>query len=101
VQRGLVRPSFVLVVAAIGCSAPDRPPPAGDGTVADETRSAIGGSAECEPRTSRACQHYYRDERGQLQCPTSFQLCRADGHGWLPCAMYVIGPDGDPVPFEP
>jgi hypothetical protein len=98
VQRGLVRPSFVLVVIAIGCGAPERPAPAGDSTLEADTTALATASQVCEPRSSRECEYRYRDESGQEQCPMSYQLCRADGFAWLPCAQYVVGPDGDPIP---
>jgi hypothetical protein len=96
-----VSTSVVLAVSTSGCSASDHPAPAGDSTIQADTSALAPGSAPCEPRSARACRHHYRDERGQPQCPMSFQLCRADGAVWLPCAMYIIGPDGDPVLMKP
>jgi hypothetical protein len=96
VQRGLFRPSFVLVVVAIGCGAPERPAPAGDSTIEADTTALATGSPVCEPRSTRACRHYFRDSRGQEQCPMSFQICSVDGYAWLACGEYEFGVDGEP-----
>jgi hypothetical protein len=100
--------------ALVACVSEQRPPPEGD-TVASELASEeqdddVSGSPSdgadvdaarpeaCPPSTFRECRHYYRDARGQLNCPLSYQFCRADGKGWLPCGKYVTGEDGSPQP---
>jgi hypothetical protein len=97
VQRSLVRPSFVLLAVAIGCGAPERPAPAGDSTVEADTTALATGAPACEPRSSRPCRHYFRDSRGQEQCPMATQICSVDGDAWLACGEYDYDRNGDPT----
>jgi hypothetical protein len=94
-SRALALTVTLLVDAyVLGCGAPDRPPPAGDpeGEVDPAAAAALAQAADlhathptCEPGGLRECRIYFRDESGQMQCPTQSQFCRADGRGWLPC----------------
>ncbi|MBX3187054.1 MAG: hypothetical protein KF819_08570 [Labilithrix sp.] len=101
---------IVLVFTMSSCAAA-RPPAEGDSIDDAEwaeswaelhQQRVVGPDTPrvCTPGAARECRLYYRTPSGDPQCPTSYQLCRADGREWLPCGQYVVGADGMPVRYE-
>ncbi len=98
----------VLCMGLAACMGSERPPPESDivasslaGEEVDDDSQAEEESPRppaCPANEWRECRHYYRDERGQLNCPLSYQFCRADGKAWLPCGKYETAEDGSPLP---
>ncbi|MDB4942137.1 MAG: hypothetical protein JWP97_1671 [Labilithrix sp.] len=72
--------------AAAAAADPDEAPP-----------TELGAPTVCEPRAYRDCKIYYRDDSGQLQCPTQVQICAVDGSAWLACGEYVFDENGNPA----
>lgn len=109
--KALVFPAgmAVLLVAAAGCSSPDRPAtsdslvsaPSGLGVAPAGDPGERGEPARvCEPRANRPCTVSYVDDDGQLQCPVNVQICSVDGSEWLACGRYRYDEARDPQPFE-
>lgn len=101
--------ALVLSSTVAACSGDDRPAPsdtlgsrvAESSTPAADDEPTEPGAVKprCEPRSYRDCKVYYRDESGQLQCPTLVQICAADGSAWLACGKFSYDENGDPVPI--
>ena len=114
VDRLLTWAAVVALASALAACADEDRPPASESAPISSVQ--LGGSADvaasdddagtdvtagpCEPRSHRDCKMYYRDESGELHCPTSFQLCDVDGTEWLPCGAYTLDENGDPQPVH-
>jgi hypothetical protein len=108
-------PLVIALFAPAACAAPDHPPAESDDVSRSELASEDLTSADdeggdgtgaqpsqprtvCSPNEWRTCHYYYRDARGQLNCPLSYQFCRPDGRSWYACGKYRTAEDGSPLP---
>jgi hypothetical protein len=92
----------IIPLAAVGCAAEAHPTEAAAASPAVDMPTNGPTSTDdirCAALATRECRMYTTDASGQLNCPTSFQICKADGTGWLACGRFQIGPDGLPEPM--